>query len=63
MTGPEEELPPRDLKLAAAQLARTIRYRLVEFPESGIPVRGLSDRLLEDLANTIACSLDAYGRE
>lgn len=52
----------RDLKLTAEQLAATIRYRLVEFPESGIPVTGLSDRLLTDLANTIAASLDEYGR-
>jgi hypothetical protein len=51
----------RDLKLAAEQLAETIRYRLVTFPESGVPVVGLSDRLVADLANTIAAALDEYG--
>jgi hypothetical protein len=59
----ERERCPRDLHRAAAEIERTIRYRLVEFPSLDPPVAGLTDGLAHDLAAHLAQSLDLYGRE
>ena len=52
----------RDTDLAIKQLITTIRRQLIERPP-GDPVRGLTDKHIENLARTIAACLDEYGRK